>query len=180
MVSAISRWLFLAAGAGAGLYLLTLGVVLYKCHSSAVRADLREDWQAIRDLDAFSWLRVGAETVLSLGLLVRACCHTLIYLTSGLAGRPAVSLSLRWSPLSGRPAWNEWTARLFTAVCGLWLAQSIHLGWGWPPLIEQTLRIAFTANAALLVGDPVVGAVQRLLDSAMIPNAITDRGEQHG
>jgi len=70
-------------------------------------------------------------------------------------------------------------ARVFTAVISLWFVQHMHLGWGWPPLIEQTLRIAFTANAAVLVGDPVVGAVQRLLDSDIIDTAHT-RGEQHG
>jgi hypothetical protein len=178
MVSAISRALFAFVGVGTGLYLLTLGVVCWMCHGSAIRADLSEDWQAIRGRGLDGWVFVVIETVLSLGLLVRACCHTLVYLTSGLAGRPDVSLGLRWSPLSGRPVWNEWTARLFTAVCGLWFVQSIHLAWGWPPLIEQTLRIAFTANAAVLVGDPAVGAAQRLLDSTMfeIPNT-TDRGD---
>lgn len=178
MESVISRALFAFVGVGAVLYLLTLGVVCWMCHGSAIRADLHEDWQAIRARGLGGWAFVAVETVLSLGLFIRACLHTVVYLTSGLGGLPDVSLGLRWSPLSGRPVWNEWTARLFTAVCGLWLAQSIHLAWGWPPLVEQTLRIAFTANAAVLVGDPVVGAAQRMTDSTMIDTpTTTDRGD---
>jgi len=181
MVSTISRWLFLATGIGIALWTGWLIAALWTVFEDAVRADLRDDWRAIRERDTVAWCRVGVETTLSLGLLVRACCHTLVYLTSGLDGRPDVSLSLQYSPLSERPGWNDWTARLFTAVCGLWLIQMMTLGWGWPPLIEQTLRIVFAANAALLIGDPIVGAVQRLSDSTMTTTTTdTDRGEQHG
>jgi hypothetical protein len=92
-----------------------------------------------------------------------------------------ITLRALWERSTGRPVWNEWTARLFTAVISLWIAQRITLRWGWSPLVEQTLRIVFTANAALLVGDPVVGVVQRLSNAEMIQiTTDSDRGEQHG
>jgi hypothetical protein len=180
MMSTASRWLFISVGAGAVLWLAWLGAALWIVFGDEARADLREDWGAIRGRSAIGWVRVGVETVLSLGLLVRACLHTVVYLTSGLGGRPSVTLGLKWSPLSGRPRWNEWTARLFTAICGLWLIQSMHLGWGWPPLVEQALRIVFAANAAVLVSDPVVGAAQRLFRSDMSNTTRRTDGEQHG
>lgn len=179
MVSTISRWLAIGTAVWVGLWALTLGVVLYRVHSDAVRAELRDDWAAIRQRDGWAWLRVGVETVLSLGLFLRTCFHTIVYLMSGLGGRPDVSLGLTWTPIRDRPLWNDAAARVFTAVVVLWVAQRITLGWGWPPLVEQSLRVAYTCNAALLVGDPVVGVGYYLRETNMIQQLrIRIRGAQ--
>jgi hypothetical protein len=153
-ISLASRILFGFVAVGTGLFVATLGVVLAMTHSTTLRDALAEDWRAIRQRSGRDWAVVGVETLLSLGLAVRAAAHALAYLSSGLGGSPDVTLRLAWTPLTGRPAWQAVMARVLTALIGAWGVVMITPAWGWPPLVERALHVVLAANAVLL-GDPL-------------------------
>lgn len=99
------------------------------------------------------------ETILALGLLVRASIHAVVYVLANTDGSPDVDVGLTHNPIrSSRPWWNDLSARICTACPALWYAANTSgLSWGGFGPIADTLLVAFVvANGAVMLADPLV------------------------
>jgi len=124
-----------------------------------LRAELAADRQAAAEKSLGEWLITGLDTVVALGLLARTMIHSVVYAVNHNEPDAEIGFSLVEPPLTA-DCWR-FVDRLQAAVLGpivvAWVIEAHEVAampGAWLGLLA--------ANAAVLVGDPVVVVAQEV------------------